>query len=79
MNTKYLDSDSMIALRPLELFHVLLHNIPIHQRDRHFPLSLSPPLALSDSPSLLHSQDDHTLRLYTPGQRKGVKRLGFLS
>ena len=80
MNTKYLDSDAMIALRPLELLHVLLHNIHVHQRDHHFPpLSLSPPPALSDSPSLQHSQDDYTLRLYTPSQRKGVKRLGFPS
>ena len=80
MSTKYLDNDATITLRPLELLHVLLHNIPVHQRDHHFPpLSLSPPLALFDSPSLQHSQDDYTLQLYTLGQRKGVKRIVFIS
>ena len=80
MNTNYLDSDAMIALRPLELLHVLLHNLPIHYRDHHFPpLSLSPPPSLSNSPSLQHSQDNYTLQIYTLGERKGVKRLGFLS
>ena len=73
MNTKYLDSGLYNFFTCFFTIFLFIRGIAIS------PLSLSPPLALSDSPSLQHSQDDYTLRLYTPGQRKGVKRLGFLS